>query len=115
MNVLQTEDYVSNVMEFLELMSPVCRHIIWIEMTAPKGDPKRPQTVARTKEWNHALYSHLDAHHRHLEVSVMSVFGKSLKARHEDNVHLHPSWYTEMARTMFEDMYRAIRPVSRKV
>ena len=100
---LQTKDYVSNVIEFLELMSPVCLYIIWIETTAPRGDPNRPQTIARTREWNVALYSYLDGH-RHINVSMMRVFEKSLKAPHDDNVHLHRSWYAEMARTMFEDM-----------
>ena len=102
---LETEDYVANVIEFLELMSPVCQHMIWIETTAPREDKKHPQTKARTCEWNTALYSYLDAH-RHLNVSMMHVYEKSLKAGHNDNVHLHRSWYSEMARTLFEELYR---------
>ena len=33
--------------------------------------------------------------------SQMRVFNQSLKAMHKDNVHMHQSWYEEMARTMF--------------
>ena len=94
------EDYVLNVMELLELFVPVCLNIIWIEMTAPRGDEDKPQTKVITQEWNIALYSYLN-NHRHPNVSLMRVFNQSLKAMHKDNVHMHQSWYEEMARTMF--------------
>ena len=99
------EVYVLNVIEFLEKMSLVCQHMIWIETTTPRGDKNRPQTIVRTREWNTALHSYLDAH-RHINVSMMRVFEKSLKARHVDNVHLHRSWYREMAITLFEELYK---------
>ena len=100
---LRAEDYVLNVKDLLELFIPVCLHIIWIEITAPKGDTNHHQTIAKTSEWNTALKLYLDAH-RHLNVSMMRVFKKSLNVEHYDNVHLHKSWYKEMARTMFEEM-----------
>ena len=99
----RAKDYVLNVKKLLELFFPVCIQIVWIEITAPRGDKIHPQTIAKTDEWNIALKSYLDTH-RHLNVSMMHVFKKSLNARHEDNVHMHVSWYTEMARTMFEEM-----------
>ena len=94
------EDYVMNVMELLELFVPVCLNIIWIEMTAPRGDEDKPQTKVTTQEWNIALYFYLN-NHRRPNVSLMRVFNQSLKAMHKDNVHMHQSWYIEMARTMF--------------
>lgn len=99
----RAKDYVLNVKELLELFFPVCIHIIWIEITAPRGHKIHPQTIAKTGEWNSALKLYLDTH-CHLNVSMMRVFKKSLHARHVDNVHMHVSWYTEMARTMLEEM-----------
>ena len=101
----KTEVYVLNVIEYLEMMSLVCQHMIWIETTAPRGDKNKPQTIARTREWNTALHSYLEAH-RHINVSMMRVFEKSLKAGHVVNVHLHRSWYREMAITLFEELYK---------
>ena len=97
------KDYVLNVKQLLELFVPVCLHIIWIEITAPKGDSNHHQTIEKTQEWNIELKSYLDTH-PHLNVSMMCVFKKSLKAAHQDNVHMHKSWYKEMARTMFEEV-----------
>ena len=97
------KDYVLNVKQLLELFVPVCLHIIWIEITAPKGDNNHHQTIEKTKEWNIELKSYLDTHPRP-NVSMMRVFEKSLKAAHQDNVHLHKSWYKEMAKTMFEEV-----------
>ena len=96
---LQTEDYVANVIEFLDLVSPVCKHVLWIEMTAPRGDIEYDQSIEKTRIWNMALLLHFESH-PHIW-SLMRVFKSSLKAIHVDNVHLHHSWYIEMARTMF--------------
>ena len=98
---LRVEDYVLNVRQLLELFVPVCLHIIWIEMTAPRGDIGHHQTVPKTREWNIALNLYLETH-RQLNVSMMRMFKSSLNAKHVDNVHLDISWYIEMARTMFE-------------
>ena len=95
------KDYVLNVKQLLELFVPVCLHIVWIEMTAPKGNKRYRQRIDKTQDWNIELKSYLDTHPR-LNVSMMRVFKKSLQVAHNDNVHLHNSWYKEMARTMFE-------------
>ena len=98
---LTTFDYILNVKEYLELVFPVCLHIVWIETTAPRGDKGYRQTVAVTREWNSALNSLLKTYFHH-RVSVVHVFEKSLKATHVDNIHLHVSWYRELARSLFE-------------
>ena len=98
---LNADGYVSNVKEYLELLIPVCLHIIWIETTAPSGNKNYAQTVKKTGKWNKALNSYLETH-LNRNVSVVRVFEKSLKAKHKDNVHMHQLWYFELARTLFE-------------
>ena len=47
---LDMEAYILNVKEYLELLFPICLHIIWIETNAPRGDEGQPQGVNKTKE-----------------------------------------------------------------
>ena len=104
---LNTDGYVLNVKEYLELILPVCLHIIWIETTAPEGNTNYPQKVNKTREWNKALDSYLETY-LNRNVSVVRVFEKSLKAKHIDNVHMHQSWYLELARTLFEKIVNIV-------
>ena len=97
---ISTEGYIQSVKEYLELLFPICMHIIWIETNAPRGDKQWLQGVNLTQEWNNALNSYIETHLHH-RVSVVRLFERSKQARHKDNVHMHQSWYFELAKTLF--------------
>ena len=102
---LSTESYIANVKEYLEVITPVCLNIFWIQTTAPLGHREWPQTVAKTREWNDALNLHFNTFSYvqwHGNLYVVGVFDKSLVAKHDDNVHLDVSWYFELSNTLFK-------------
>ena len=100
---LSTETYILNVKEYLELLFPICLHIIWIETNSVRGDKEWSQGNTKIQVWNKGVNSYIETHLHH-KVSVVRVFERSKQARRRDNVHMHESWYLELAKTLFEKL-----------
>ena len=100
---LNMEAYILNVKEYLELLFPTCLHIIWIETNSVRGDKEWAQGTTKIGNWNNGLNSYIETHLHH-KVSVVRVFERSKQARRKDNVHMHESWYAELAKTLFEKL-----------
>ena len=104
---VSTEKYVSNVKDFLNILSPYCGHIIWVSMTAV-GDPKdydkrrRPQRNETALEWNAAVYQLLL--NDFPSGYFLDVFGKSGVLKHHDYMHMDRDYYNKMASFLFQNV-----------
>lgn len=94
--------FIANVKWYLRLLHPTCGHFIWLANTAPASATQHrfDQKWGRTLEWNTAVRNLLertpDLRHKS---SFMDVFHASMNFSHNDNLHMHPTWYNSLGAT----------------
>tara|TARA_B100000795_G_scaffold85847_1_gene62369 strand:- start:9179 stop:11407 length:2229 start_codon:yes stop_codon:yes gene_type:complete len=92
---LTTQNYVSNVKQYLQLLRSVCLQMIWIETTPPLRDG-HGQTKAKTEEWNREVNWMIMT--QLTGVHIIKVETASLHWPYKDNVLLNSTWYLELGR-----------------
>jgi hypothetical protein len=98
--------FIDNVKWHLRLLHPTCGHFIWLANTAPQASTQHlhPQGFNRTLRWNTAvrymLENTTDFMHKS---SFIDVFNASISFPHNDNIHLHPTWYRALG-SMFASL-----------
>jgi hypothetical protein len=86
---IQLDAYLENVRWYLDLLSPVCDHVVWVSNTSPATD-EYVQKKQQTNEWNLAVRNLLMERDH---TSFVGVFGASATYKHEDNIHMSREWY----------------------
>eukprot|EP01048_Picozoa_sp_COSAG05_P022899 COSAG05_NODE_4750_length_1386_cov_3.205905_2_plen_99_part_00 len=93
-----------NVQWYVTKLLEVCRHITWIQTTAPATD-NYDQKSDRILIWNTKVYELLSSEFA-TRTSVVDVYNTSTRVIHEDNVHMHSSFYFNLARFVDFGMVR---------
>ena len=95
-NITKTA-YLLNVQWYLHLLASQCDHLVWLANTSPKTDDFL-QKKAQTQDWNLGVGDMLlrDDTLRSMS-SFVDIFDASTTFPHEDNVHMHGSWYKQLA------------------
>jgi hypothetical protein len=86
---IQLVVYLENVRWYLDLLSPVCDHVVWVSNTCPATD-EHPQKREQTNEWNLAVRDLLMERDH---TSFIDVFAASIEFEHKDNLHMSNNWY----------------------
>jgi hypothetical protein len=100
--------FLENVIWYLELLSPQCSKIIWLQNTSPEkhndmdnsSNFQYPQTVERIRIWNQGVYQAVSnstrLQTRQNDLVFMDPFEASCSHPHADNIHMKPGWYREL-------------------
>ncbi|VDI31093.1 Hypothetical predicted protein [Mytilus galloprovincialis] len=88
--------YVKNVQFYVQYLVQTCQNVIWISLTAVRGDKTYPQTNRRIQLLNRLVKVLI--REKFPKVGFMDLFplSNSTKA-HRDNVHLTPALYKLLA------------------
>jgi hypothetical protein len=84
---IQLEAFLENVRWYLDLLSPVCDHVVWVSNNSPLTDEYAQK---KTNEWNLAVRNLLMERDH---TSFVDVFAASVEYAHEDNIHMSSEWY----------------------
>ena len=95
------EMYEKNVRWYLNLLDPLCFHIVWIYNTAPKTDnPEFKQRINQTACWNDAIGNIIKASQRlRIKSTIVNLFNATINHEHGDNIHMTNVWYQKLANT----------------
>ena len=94
--------YVHNVQWYITLMLPHCSYVIWLDTTAPETD-RYLQKRDRIAQWNDMTSDMIrSSFSQHL--IMLHIFNASLLAKHDDNIHLHSSWYRSLNKLILHSL-----------
>jgi len=100
LNVI-ADQYASNVMELLGIVKPFCRQVVWLQTTATRNDPGRPQENRKLLQLNEAILGLCPL--LGPDFLILDLWSMSLpRATHVDNVHGTPVFYRELGRMFLE-------------
>eukprot|EP00550_Attheya_septentrionalis_P005904 CAMPEP_0198286456 /NCGR_PEP_ID=MMETSP1449-20131203/5541_1 /TAXON_ID=420275 /ORGANISM="Attheya septentrionalis, Strain CCMP2084" /LENGTH=344 /DNA_ID=CAMNT_0043984211 /DNA_START=282 /DNA_END=1316 /DNA_ORIENTATION=- len=86
--------YTTNVNTYLELLEPVCGHIVWLGITPVQEDDKFLQTNEVGLKWNQAIQTLLKARGGFF----VDTWNETLKFDHTDNIHLVRDYYKSVGK-----------------
>ena len=89
--------YVTNVKKYITYLVKYCRYVIWISISAVRGDPNFKQSNRVIKRWNQMILQIIIKEFP--QVAYIDMFPMSIRYdMHVDNVHLNSTYYKGTAR-----------------
>jgi len=96
-----------NVLWYIDVLRPVCEHIIWVQCTAPEQHTKDVQTPELVATYNSHVQKALAAGSAASQTMIIDSFAASKNWKHKDSLHLTEDYYKEFGR-MFANMIRPL-------
>jgi hypothetical protein len=91
--------FFNNIRWLLNLLDPVCAHVVWINHLMPLTEDY-PQKTPRLQLWNRGVLRILETSpHWQTKATVVDGFTASKTWQHfkpDDNVHLNNTWYVRL-------------------
>jgi len=100
---LTDEMYIYNLREYLQLLQPFCRHLVWIPTTSVLELPNWPQRNSRSKIWNAMVAEMLNSQPFVDWTSWIDTYKGPTMMFHYDNVHLESAYYNALG-----DLFRQV-------
>lgn len=98
---ITSQQYTTNVMELVSIVKPFCKQVVWLQTTATRNDPGRPQENWKLLQLNEAMLG-LCAR-LGVDFLILDLWHMSLpRDTHVDNVHGTPEFYRELGRMLLE-------------
>jgi hypothetical protein len=100
---INLNDYISNVKDYIRLLTGPCAHLVWLGNTSPETNDY-VQTKEQTERWNQAVLDLLRSNdplwnnNKNMSVSssFVGVFEASTVVPHADNIHMNHGWYNTL-------------------